>query len=144
MGEQLQSYWICIKTKINRQASHSQNSRNVAAVRASVQQSPRRSILKRAQALRLSERSLRRILHKDLQMHPYKMMFAQELSERDTETRRTCCLEIQQHVPHAAIFLFSDEAHFHLCGAVNKQNFRYYRQRTVLVSCMNALCIVLV
>ena len=72
---------------------------NVAVVRASVQQSPRRLILKRAQALRLSERSLRRILHNDLQMHPYKMMFAQELSERDTETRRTCCLEIQQHVP---------------------------------------------
>ena len=101
---------------------------NVAVVRASVQQSPRRSILKRAQVLRLSERSLRRILHNDLQMHPYKMMFAQELSERDTETRRTCCLEIQQHVPHAAIGFFSDEAHFHLCGSVNKQNFRYWAE----------------
>ncbi|XP_036366112.1 uncharacterized protein LOC118766669 [Octopus sinensis] len=41
---------------------------NVAAVRASVQQSPRRSTFKCAQALRLSERSLRRILHNDLQI----------------------------------------------------------------------------
>ena len=71
---------------------------NVAAVRASVQQSPRRSTFKRAQALRLSERSLRRILHNDLKMHPYKMMMAQKLSERDIETRKALCLEIQQHV----------------------------------------------
>ena len=33
-------------------------------------------------------------------------------------------MEIQQHVPHATAVLFSDEAHFHLCGTVNKQNFR--------------------
>ena len=67
---------------------------NVAAARASVQQSPRRSACKLAAALRLSDRSLRRILHNDLQMHPYKMIFAQELSERDIETRRALCLEI--------------------------------------------------
>ena len=39
-------------------------------------------------------------------------------------------LEIQQHVPHAAVVLFSDEAHFHLCGAVNKQNFRYWAENS--------------
>ena len=59
-------------------------------------------------------------------MHPYKMMLAQELSERDWETRQTLCQEVQQHVPRAAVVLFSDEAHFHLCGTVNKQNFRYW------------------
>ena len=59
-------------------------------------------------------------------MHPYKMMLAQELSERDWETHRTLCQEVQQHVPRAAVVLFSDEAHFHLCGIVNKQNFRYW------------------
>ena len=101
---------------------------NVAAVKASVQQSPALSTVKRAQALRLSDRSLRRILHKNLKMHPYKMMLAHKLSERDTETRRALCLEIQQHVSHAAVVLFSDEAHFHLCGAVNKQNFRYWAE----------------
>lgn len=101
---------------------------NVAAVRASVLQSPRRSTIKRAQALTMSERSLRRILHKDLHMHPYKIMCAQELSERDTHTRTTLCLEIQQHVAPEAVVLFTDEAHFHLCGTVNKQNFRYWAE----------------
>ena len=61
-------------------------------------------------------------------MHPYKMMLAQELSKRNTETCRALCLEIQQHVPHAAIVLFSNEAHFHLCDTVNKQNFRYWAE----------------
>ena len=76
-------------------------------------------------------------------MYPYKIMFAQELSERDTETRRTCCLEIQQYVPLAVVVLFSDEAHFHLCGSVISKTSDT-GQRTALVSCMNALCIVLV
>lgn len=101
---------------------------NVAAIRASVQQSPQRPARKHAAALGLSDRSVRRILHKELQMHPYKMMLAQELSERDFETRRALCLEIQQHVPREAVVMFSDEAHFHLCGSVNKQNFRYWAE----------------
>ena len=57
-------------------------------------------------------------------MHQYKMMLLKELCKRDIETRRALCLEIQQHVPHAAAVLLSDEAHFHRCGTVNKQNFR--------------------
>ena len=40
------------------------------------------------------------------------------------------CLEIQQHVPHSTLVLFSDEAHFHLCGAVSKQNFTYWAEST--------------
>ena len=99
---------------------------NVAVVRASVQQSPHRSTCKRAQALGFSDSSLRRILHNDFHMHPYKIMLAQKLSKRDTETRRALCLEIQQHVPFAAVVLFRDEAHFHPCSAVNTQNLRYW------------------
>ena len=52
------------------------------------------------------------------------MMLSKELYKREIETRRALCLEIQQHVPHATAVLFNDEAHFHLCGTVNKQNFR--------------------
>ena len=75
-------------------------------------------------------------------MHPYKMMLAQELSKRDTETHRALCLEIQQHVPYAAVVLFRDEVHFHLCGTV-KGKTSDTGQRTTLMSCMKALCIVL-
>ena len=77
-----------------------------------------------ATALGISDQSVRRMLHQELGMDPYKMMLAQELSERDWETSRALCQEVQQHVPHAAVVLFSDKAHFHLCGTVNKQNFR--------------------
>ena len=66
------------------------------------------------------------MLHQELGMHPYKMMLAQELSERDWETRQTLCQEVQQHIPRAAVVLFSNEAPFHLCGTVNKQNFPYW------------------
>ena len=99
---------------------------NVQTVRASIEQSPRRSARKHAAALGISDRSVRRMLHQELGMHPYKMMLAQELSERDWETRQTLCQEVQQHVPRAAVVLFSDGAHFNLCGTVNKQNVRYW------------------
>ena len=56
---------------------------NVEAVRASIPKSPKRSTRKHATAMSISNRSLRRILHAELKLHPYKMMFAQELSERD-------------------------------------------------------------
>ena len=98
------------------------------AIKASVQQPPQRSARKHAAALRISATSVRRILHKELQMHPYKIMLAQELNENDSETRRALCLEIQQNVRMDALVLYSDEAHFHLCGTVNKQNFRYWAE----------------
>ena len=74
-------------------------------------------------ALGISSRSLRRILHADLKLHPYKMMLAQELSERDHANRRAISAEILEQVPAAAVLLSSDEAHSHISGAVNKQNF---------------------
>lgn len=99
---------------------------NVARVSASIQQSPRRSALKHAAALELSDRSVRRILHTHLHMHPYEMMITQELSARDFETRRAVCEDILQNIPVGAVLISSDEAHFHLSGTVNKQNFRYW------------------
>ena len=61
-------------------------------------------------------------------MHPYKMVIAQELSDRDFETRVTLSQDLLPNVPRTAVLLFSDEAHFHLSGTVNKQNFRYWSQ----------------
>lgn len=101
---------------------------NVAAVRAAIQQSPRRSARKHATALRLSNRSVRRILHRDLHMHPYKIAIVQELRERDRETRTALCQELR-NIPRTDILIFSDEAHFHLSGEVNKQNCRYWSEQ---------------
>ena len=102
---------------------------NVVAVRASVLQSPRRSTIQRTLVLEIYDRSLQRILHKVLHVHPYKIICAQELSERDINTHTTLCLEIQQHASLPwTLVLFTDEAHFHLCCTVNKQNFRYWTE----------------
>lgn len=99
---------------------------NIEAVRASILRSPRRSARKHASALRLSDRSVRRILHDDLHYHPYKLAIVQELSERDFNSRRNACVAFLENVPEDAIVFFSDEAHFHLSGYVNKQNMRYW------------------
>ena len=96
---------------------------NVQRVRASIEQSPRRSARKHTAALGISDRNVRRILQADLKMHPYKMMVAQELSVTDWETRRTLSEDILQHVPPTAALWCSDEAHFHLPSNVNKQTF---------------------
>lgn len=98
---------------------------NVANVRAAIERSPRRSARKHSLALGISNRSIRRILHRDLKMHPYKMVVAQKLSERDFETRTNLCRDLRE-LPNDDVVLFTDEAHFHLCGAVNRQNFRYW------------------
>ena len=46
---------------------------NIAAVAESVCEAPSTSIYRRSQQLNISETSLRRILHKDLGMMPYKV-----------------------------------------------------------------------
>jgi len=70
----------------------------VDAARASIQQSPKRSARKHAMAVGISSRNLKRILHADLKLHPYKMMLAQELSERDHANRRAISAAILEQV----------------------------------------------
>jgi hypothetical protein len=55
------------------------------------------------------------------------MMVVQELNQRDWVNRSDSCQAILQNVP-ANYVLFSDEAHFHLSGCVNKQNFWYWAE----------------
>ena len=101
---------------------------NVTAVADSIEQSPRRSIRKHAFALHMSATSVHRILHRSLHMHPYKIMVVQEFSERDYKTRTNLFRDILQSIPPTSVTICSDEAHFHLSGMVNKQNFRYWSQ----------------
>jgi len=57
---------------------------NLERVRASVEESPRRSTRRRARALGISRRSLRTILHKHLNFHSYKITIVQKLLPRVT------------------------------------------------------------
>lgn len=103
---------------------------NVEAVRLSVTRSPRRSARRHSVALGLSPRTVRRILHDDLHLHPYKIQIVQALNPRDYPIRIGFCehmLRLFEDDPLLAHNLWmSDEAHFHLSGYVNKQNFRYW------------------
>lgn len=56
---------------------------NVERVRQAFLRSPTRSARKHAAALRLSDRSVRRILHMDLRFHPYKLAIVQQLQPGD-------------------------------------------------------------
>jgi len=56
---------------------------NIAAVRESVRENPRRSISRRSQELGLSATSTWRILRRDLGLHPYKIQLIQELKVND-------------------------------------------------------------
>jgi len=47
---------------------------NIDAVRASFEESPRRSAVRHSKKVGLSESSVRRILHLDLHFHPYKIL----------------------------------------------------------------------
>ena len=101
---------------------------NVERVRQAMLQSPGRSARRHSAALRISNRTVRRILHGELHFHPYKLAIVQELNVRDYTQRLNFAQEVlalyEQN--ENMMVAMSDEAHFHLNGAVNKQNYRYW------------------
>lgn len=103
---------------------------NIERVREAIGRSPRRSACRHSATLRLSNRTVRRILHDDFHHHPYKIQVVQALNENDYVSRRLFCEQflalINENEDIVHNLWMSDEAHFHLSGYVNKQNFRYW------------------
>ena len=101
--------------------------KNSRVLVSSISCSPRRSACKHAQALCMSDRSVRRSLRIDLSLHPYKLQLVYALSNRDREMHlqfRCQSVEILTENPDLLNkLLMSDETHFHLHGTVNKLNF---------------------
>ena len=60
---------------------------NIAVVREAFERSPHRSARPHCVSLRLSEARVRRMLHKDLHFHPYKIQVIHALHERDYVNR---------------------------------------------------------
>jgi len=70
----------------------------------------------------MSDRSVRHILHSDLNLHPYKLQSVHSLSDRDKEVRSQFCyfqgiLPKNPDLPN--YLLMSEEAHFYLHDIVN-------------------------
>lgn len=103
---------------------------NIEKVREALTRSPGRSARRHSQALKIPRTTLRRIISEDLNMHPYKIQLTQELLPADRPKRLEFCVRMLDMLDQKLIDLedvfFSDEAHFHLNGHVNKQNMRYY------------------
>ena len=91
--------------------------------------SPRLSVRRYSAALGLPGRSWRRILHKNLNLYPYKIAIFGELNYRDMANRRISSEQLLEMLNDDSVIntpLMTDKAHFHLSGYVNKQNYRYW------------------
>jgi hypothetical protein len=62
---------------------------NIEQVCHAFVRSPRRSASRNANALRMSDHTVRRILHEDLHFHPYKMVMVQAINDQDNVNRKT-------------------------------------------------------
>lgn len=102
----------------------------MALVRDSVLVSLVKSHRRRAQEMNMSASSVYRVLTKYLHLHAYKVQLTQELKSTDHGKRRQFydwILEMEQeNQGFGKHIFFSDEAHFHLNGFVNKQNCRIW------------------
>jgi hypothetical protein len=93
---------------------------------ASASRSSMQFASKCAQVLGMSNSSVWRILHGDLNLHPYNLQIVHSLSDWDKQVHLQFCRQFQgitnedPDLPNN--FLIIDEAHFHLHDTVNKQN----------------------
>jgi hypothetical protein len=75
---------------------------NIKRVRQAFVRIPRQSASRNAIALRMSDHTVRRILHEDLNFHPYKMVMVQAINDQDTVNQKTVCevlLNFQKRLP---------------------------------------------
>lgn len=98
----------------------------IQEVNQSVEENAELSTRRRSSTLGISRSTLRRILKFDLKLHPYKIQLVQELTHDDHTKRAAFSTLMLERFSNFQNIIFSDEAHFHLNGFVNKQNFRFW------------------
>jgi hypothetical protein len=72
------------KENLQEESLHLETPENGERVRQAFVRSLRRSASRNAIALRMSDRTVHRILHEDLNFHPYKMVMVQAINDQDT------------------------------------------------------------
>jgi hypothetical protein len=95
---------------------------NMEVLRVAMQRSPSKSTRTASVELGISQPSVQRILHSDLHMFPYNITVMHKLADCDKEQRLYFATWARHEEGILHNTCFSDEAHFHLDGAVNKQN----------------------
>lgn len=136
-------------TKMNRKSPGSPCSvctpTSVVRVRQAILCSPGWSARRHSAELRLSNHSVRRILHTALTFYLYKIAIVQKLSPGDYVKRLNFVrwMEAILELNDDLILFMSDEAHFHLNGMVNWQNCRYRAREHPKLKSMRDHCTVL-
>jgi hypothetical protein len=100
-----------------------------SAVVAAFQEDSHMSLRRAGNKFSISKDTVRQIL-RDHNFHPYKMQTVQQLPEEDKEDRMTFARDelerIEDDSDHLPNLFFSDKAHFHLHGGVNRHNICYW------------------
>ena len=108
------------------------NEENIELVRDRLEASPRKSTRRLSQEKAISRSSVLRIIHKEINAYPYKIQILQHQTDHNKVERQTFCEDISERIENNPGMLdsifFSDEAHCHLSGHVNKQNMRFWAQ----------------
>lgn len=104
--------------------------KNIARVQQKLEHSPRRSTRRVSKELKLSQTSVWRILRRELKKFAYKIQLKQAQTPKNRQERVDFSNKMSDHMEADPEFLksiiFSDEAHFHLNGHVNRQNCRFW------------------
>jgi len=118
------------RASISGRASTSRTPELIEQASQIVESDPRISVRNLARAIGVGKSSAHTILREDLQKFPYKIQEGQELKTNHIEGRLRAASEICELIDRKLLdpmkVISSDEAHFHLCGYVNKQNNRIW------------------
>ena len=101
----------------------------VEQVRQAFVRNPRKLPVRGSRELGLPQPTVWLILRKRLKLKPYGLMLLQKLQPDDQHRRTTFCTELQALMGEDGFFerpISSDECTFHLCGKVNRYNFRIW------------------
>ncbi|GBM35696.1 hypothetical protein AVEN_260819-1 [Araneus ventricosus] len=103
---------------------------NVATVSGIIQQTPMSSVHRIASETGLKRSSTQKILRKSLHMFPFKIQTHQAIPVRAVQQRVDFANQMLTMIDSEGFDVgciwFTDEAHFHLNGIVNKQNWRFW------------------
>ena len=98
----------------------------VQRVKESVEKSLHRSTRQRCQIVKLKRTTLRRVLHQDLNVFPYRLQVLHTLTQIDKDKRVEMSEWLAKKIEDSPNWIrrvwFSDEAHFKLNGDVNSKN----------------------